>query len=263
MELIDNLSDYRIEAFKDLKQKAILNSNINSAEIYFIAEGEKVVSRILNSNYKILSVFALEQYYSKYEALINKHEIPQSMRFYCNKELMNQVIGFKVHTGIMAKVKQPNFVELSDLETPIVILNSIVNSENVGSIVRNAAAFNIKSLIFDNSTSSPYLRRAVRVSMGNVINIKIHKSNDLISTINTLKAMGIEVISAELSDKALNINEHPIYKNSAIILGNEGNGIEQAVLDVSSKIIFIPINPEVPSLNVAATSAILFNSIKN
>ena len=84
---------------------------------------------------------------------------------------MNKIVGFKLHSGVMAIGKQPVDVNLSELESPVVVMNGIINSENVGSIIRNCAAFGFESIITDKQTSSPYLRRAVRVSMGAVLNI--------------------------------------------------------------------------------------------
>ena len=100
---------------------------------------------------------------------------------------MNSIIGFKLHTGIIAICKQPEPTKIDPLSSPVVILNGIINSENVGSIVRNCSAFGINSLISNKQTSSPFLRRAVWVSMGAVFGLNYYYTYNLEETINELK----------------------------------------------------------------------------
>ena len=103
--------------------------------------------------------------------MIKEHNIPEDQQFITSKSLMKEIVGFKIHTGIMAMAKQPAFVPLTDLSDTIAAVDNVVDAENIGSIIRNTAAFNYDSFLFSNSSASPYLRRSVRVSMGTIFNI--------------------------------------------------------------------------------------------
>jgi|DewCreStandDraft_4_1066084.scaffolds.fasta_scaffold00225_81 tRNA G18 (ribose-2'-O)-methylase SpoU len=229
----------------------------------FIAEGERVVCKLLNSDLEVVSLFATSKYYEKYGEKIKGKNIPDDQMYVASKEIMEQVVGFRVHTGIMALAKQPEDTELCKLSNKIVVLNGVIDSENVGSIVRNSVAFGFDSLIYDNHSSCPYLRRAVRVSMGSVFHLKVHRSNNLYLTINELKKMGYEIISAELCDGAIPINELSLSNKVVIIFGSEGYGISEDILSLSDKIVFIPISKNINSLNVASSSSIILYYLAN
>jgi tRNA G18 (ribose-2'-O)-methylase SpoU len=177
---------------------------------------------------------------------------------------MEEIVGYKLHSGIMAIARQPEPASLSELNSPIIILNGIVNSENVGSIVRNSAAFGINSIIVDKYTSPPFLRRAARVSMGTLIDINFHSSLDLIQTIKELKENYFyKIVSAEINNNSIEINKFIFPEKFALIFGNEGHGISQELLEVSDYIVKISISENVPSLNVATTSGVFLYLIKN
>ena len=157
----------------------------------------------------------------------------------------------------MAIVRQPEDSTLRELNSPIVILNSIIDSENIGSIVRNCAAFGIDSLICDRYSASPYLRRAVRVSMGTICSMKVHRSESLSETIQELKNLNYKIIAAELDDKSISIHDFKFPSNCGIIFGSENKGILPDILAQCDYILSIPITDRIESLNVAASSAVV------
>lgn len=85
-------------------------------------------------------------------------------------------------------------------------MNNIINSDNVGGIIRNAVGFGFTSILADNATSCPYLRRAVRVSMGYISKANISIQNNLVDTLITLK------IKAAISFVQKYLNDHIICK---------------------------------------------------
>ncbi|OGU15633.1 MAG: hypothetical protein A2X61_12065 [Ignavibacteria bacterium GWB2_35_12] len=174
---------------------------------------------------------------------------------------MNKIVGFKLHSGVMAIGKQPVDVNLSELESPVVVMNGIINSENVGSIIRNCAAFGFESIITDKQTSSPYLRRAVRVSMGAVLNMKIHFSENLSDDLQKLKDSNFKIFSAEINDNSIPISQVEIPDKCAIVFGSEGRGINNEILGISDFTVHIPITAQVNSINVASSSAVILSKI--
>lgn len=252
MVFINNIEDDRIKYYRSLRFTPPLHTN----DSVFIAESEKVIIQLLKSNIEVLSLFLTLEHYNKHKELISTKNIDESMIFIADKEIMENIVGFNIHCGMMAMGKQPRLANLNELTFPLVILNNIINSENIGSIIRNCAGFNIHSIIYDNKTANPYLRRSVKVSVGNIFNMKIYKSDNLSDTIEFLKSHKIEVIAAEITSISNSILEHNFHKNSAIVFGSEGNGIETNILNQCSKVLHIPINPAISSLNVSVSSAI-------
>lgn len=256
---IVNADDSRISYYRSLKFTPVLHTENN----LFIAEGRRVVEKLLKSNLEIVSFFATDEFYDIYSSLIKEHNIPEDQQFITSKSLMKEIVGFKIHTGIMAMAKQPAFVPLTDLSDTIAAVDNVVDAENIGSIIRNTAAFNYDSFLFSNSSASPYLRRSVRVSMGTIFNIKVSYTTDFIQTLKELQSSGYTIISAEINNNSINVYDYKFPKKKVIIFGNEANGISQEVLNISDAVLHIPINENVPSINVAATSAVFLNLLQH
>lgn len=258
MIFIENIDDPRIAKFKQLKKLTVENKFGNN----FVAESEKVVLKLLNSDLNTLQIFAKKEFVDKNYNLI-KSKIDDNNIFFSNKEIMSEIVGFKMHTGVLALAEIPINYTLDDLNNRIIILNNIIDAENVGSIIRNALGFGFDSFILDHSTCSPYLRRTVRVSMGAVFESKFHISTNLIDTIRHLKLENYVIFACENIDGASKFNSINYENRFALIFGNEGNGIENEILKLSDKILKIPISSAIDSLNVSSSSAIVLNYIYN
>ncbi len=254
---ITNINDSRIELYKSLRftPKSHTEANV------FVAEAEKVVLKMLESSIEPVSIFAVPEFYSKYPDLIELKKFPEDNLFTANKEFMNEIVGFRIHSGIMAIGKIPSDTPIIELDSKIVVLNGIIDAENVGAIVRNCAAFGFNSIIIDEKSSSPYLRRAVRVSMGNVFEIKVHHSRDIIVTIKELKRNGSQIVVAEICDESIALEKVSFSDKYCLIFGSEGNGIDPKIFDLCHQIVHIPISKNVPSINVAASSAVFLNHL--
>ncbi|TGN20246.1 TrmH family RNA methyltransferase [Leptospira idonii] len=229
---------------------------------YFIADNEKTVVRLLESSLEVVSIFSIEKYLSKHKRLIStKISNPNSI-FVADRSVFESTIGFSVHQGMMAVAKKP---ELNDpnLSFPIIVCNRIFDAENIGSIIRTSAAFGISSLLLDKKSSFPYLRRSVRVSMGNIFSQKIFQTDSLGSTIEGYKAKNIPVIGMSLprNDQELArsfslIEEFRFPERFLLVLGNEAEGIDPDILRLCDRLIYIPMKNGVDSLNVSHSLAV-------
>ncbi len=178
--------------------------------------------------------------------------------FTADKRVMSEIVGFRLHQGIMAIGVEPKQPLLDQLSLPIVALDGIVNSENVGAIVRNCAAFGVKSLLVQANGSSPYMRRAVRVSMGTIFATEVFHTESLPDVLSSIRATrNAAIIAAENVNSALSLSEYDFPRDFVLIIGSERYGVSRDVLEVCDLSLAIPINPRVSSINAAAASAVL------
>jgi len=255
--LIDSPDDPRIIQYRSMRDNIIDKNGSN----LFVAEGDKVVEKLLKSDLIIHSLLARKSFYDEFSQLIaNRKDV---LPYYAEEEILQSIIGFRMHTGVMAIAEKPKNCKIDDLSEQIICLNSIVDSENVGSIIRNATAFGFDSIIFDNSSSSPYLRRAVRVSMGSVFSHKIFKSANLENDLLFLKSQGYTIIAAEITGYSESLFNFNFPEKFVLIFGNEAQGIDDTILSISDKILHIPISNNIESLNVASSSAIFMANVRN
>ena len=256
---IEDINDERISLYKSLR----FTPKSHTDAKLFVAEGEKVVLKLLKSTLETVSIFAVSEFYDTQHYLSYFRKISPENLFTADLNLMNQIVGFRIHSGVMALGKIPDDTAISSLEDKIIILNGIVDAENVGAIVRNCAAFGFNSLIADESSSSPYLRRAVRVSMGNVFDMKLNHCRDLKSTISVLAKNGYRIIAGEICGNSVPLDKADFGDKYCIIFGSEGKGINQDILNLCDTIVHIPISDKVPSINVAASSAVFMHYLQN
>lgn len=256
---IQDISAPELEAYRSLKG----TPKFHSESGIFIAEGKKVVLKLLNSRLQTISILAVEEFYKEYQELIENSGVKPEFLFTADKPEIEKIVGFKLHTGIMAIGKQPGQATLREMNSPICILSGVVDSENVGAIARNCAAFGCDSLIIDPASSSPFLRRAIRVSMGAIFDMKYLRTSDLSKTILELKNREFEVIAAEICKGSKSILTHEFRERRAIIFGSESLGISPEILKIADNVLHIPITDKIPSINVAATSGIFLFFLRN
>jgi tRNA G18 (ribose-2'-O)-methylase SpoU len=233
----------------------------------FVAEGEKVVRRLLESPLELLSALMTPEWLEKYrERLIARPEhIPV---FVGEKEMLEKIVGFNLHQGIMALGKIPVPANLHSLllTTPsphmFVALEGLTNSENLGVLVRNCAAFGVQAVLVGETSSSPYLRRAVRNSMGTVFTIPIVHCTSLVETLSFLRdTHRFSIIAAHPHAEKQTIHQTDFSGHCCIVFGSEGNGISLQVLAACDGVAAIPMHHSVDSLNVASASAVFLYEV--
>lgn len=229
----------------------------------FVAEGEKVVRRLLASKLTVLSLLITPE---RFDQLKRAQEISQQAAFtvfLAEKAILETIVGYNLHQGIMAVAKVPEEPTLERLLNGIskpyllVALDGLVNSENVGVIVRNCAAFSVDAILVGETSSSPYLRRAVRNSMGAVFQIPVIHAGDLAASLRDLAERHRTKVLATLPHGRSFIHQADLSGNVCLVLGNEGDGVSQRILDACSGHIAIPMSSGIDSLNVASASAVL------
>lgn len=245
---IESIEDNNISEFLSLKDKALKEEN------KLIVESEKVVRKLLSSRYEVLKIFATEEFYNEnYEEL----GLEKYLCFQGDKNLMQSIVGHKLHHGVMALATRPEFVPLAELDDKILVFNGLTSPENIGTMIRNTAAFNINSVIIDSKTCSPYVRRCIRVSMGNIFKVKVHRTNNLQETIRTLQSNNYKIYGTANQSGATDLPSALISSKGAMIIGSEGHGMEKNIIESCDEILRIPINEEVAHLNAACSSAIV------
>jgi tRNA G18 (ribose-2'-O)-methylase SpoU len=191
--------------------------------------------------------------------------------YIATKALVENVVGFNLHQGLMAVAECPPEPSLDELvnrsngraaEGLYVALDGLVNSENVGVVVRNAAAFEVDGIICGESSSSPYLRRAVRTSMGAVFSMSVFHPPSLGELLTRLReGSGMRVLAADASAGS-SAWETDLRGRLCIVLGNEGEGISPAIREVCDGAVAIPMGGGTDSLNVGSASAALLSEIR-
>ena len=255
---VDSLDIPELEPYRTLKRPLE-----HRAAGFFIAEGEKVVHRLLLSSLRIRSILLTEQWLDVYRRLIDaRTERPDIL--IAEKKVMEGIVGFELHKGIMAMADVPDTFTIEEVtrkSSPpflFVAVDGIMNSENLGVIVRNCASFGVTALLVGENSCDPYLRRAVRNSMGNIFDLPIVRLSKIPDELARLRASWeITVIGAHPHPESRVIGRVDLTSSCCLVLGAEGHGISDGVLKACDFTATVPMQKGVDSLNVASASAVL------
>ena len=138
-----------------------------------------------------------------------------------------------------------------------ILLSSIRDPGNLGTILRSAGAFGASAVILSDDCADVYHPRAVRAAMGAVFRVPTVRVFDAVAAVGALRACGRRVYAAELRDGALPLDEINTASSDVFIIGNEGHGIPVELSAACNGSVYLPIAPEAESLNAAAAAAIL------
>jgi tRNA G18 (ribose-2'-O)-methylase SpoU len=234
----------------------------------FVAEGEKVVRQLLGSTLDVVSLLLTPEWLEVYRSTLEVRS-GSAQIFVAPKSAVESIVGFHLHQGIMAVARIPKPPSLTEtLEQShhpqlLVAVDGLTNAENLGVLVRNCAAFDVDALLVGETSSSPYLRRAVRNSMGTVFRLPVVQLSDLIGAINEMRsAHGIYVIAAHPHTDQKVLQRASFGGDCCVVFGSEGGGVSADVLAACDESVAIPMKDGVDSLNVASASAVFLYEIQ-
>jgi tRNA G18 (ribose-2'-O)-methylase SpoU len=241
--------------------RTLRRSDGNVPEGCFIGDGRKVVRRMLESDLKLRTVVLTEKWLEFLKPALARRTEPDLRVLVVGREVVDGIIGYKVHQGVMALAEIPAAPRLEDLTTAanplIVALDGVADAENVGAIVRTCAAFGVTGLIVGPQTCSPWVRRAVRVSLGGVLRVPVHASGDLPAALRALDGKGVASYAAHIHGENRASWETDLARPSCLVLGGEADGVSGPVIAACRHIVYIPMAPGWDCLNVTASAAAL------
>ncbi len=227
----------------------------------FVAEGEKVVRRLLESPFAVTSVLMPEKWLGELEPLLRAR--PEDIAvFVADKSLLETLTGFSMYQGLLALGKVPapasleRVLETSPLPRLFAAVDGLSSAENMGVVVRNCAAFRVQALLVGETCSSPYLRRAVRSSMGTIFQLPILESANLAELLRRLKSANLRCIAAHPHVEGRTLSQCDLRRDCCLVFGSEGYGISESVLAACDEAVAVPMPPGIDSLNVGSAAAV-------
>jgi tRNA G18 (ribose-2'-O)-methylase SpoU len=226
----------------------------------FVAEGAKVVRRLLESRFIVRSVLMPEKWLAELQPLIESRAEPVHV-FLAPKKLLENLTGFSMYQGLLAVGQVPEQRTLEQvLDTaprPLLLAaaDGLSSAENVGTMVRNCAAFGANALITSPTCASPFLRRAVRSSMGTIFNLPVVEAPDVSAALRFLKTRGVYCVAAHPHRHDVTLSRAKLQDCCCLLFGSEDAGIRPELLDLCDQAVAIPMTPDVDSLNVSSAAA--------
>lgn len=263
---ITSLAAPELEAYGTLTE-AQLRNRLEPAKGLFIAESPKVISVALDAGLEPVSLLC-ERKHIEGDARHIIERCPKEMPVYTgSRELLAQLTGYTLTRGVLCAMRRPVMPppeEICKNARRVVVLHGVCDTTNVGAIFRSAAALGMDAVLMTRDSCDPLNRRAVRVSMGSVFLVPWTwldaEDGTPAGTIHKLQSMGFLTAAMALRHDNISIDDPRLKATDrlALIMGTEGDGLPQAVIDAADYVVKIPMHHGVDSLNVGNAAAIAF-----
>jgi tRNA G18 (ribose-2'-O)-methylase SpoU len=288
--LVQSIDDPRLACYRQLNER-----NLTRQSGLFIAEGEKVVERLIGSPFEVASILAEPAYAMRYAV-----RLPSATPVYvATQELLEATIGFNFHRGVVAcgrrragmgvaellsslfvgndgvKERMSEGRAATGIVTPsllhsfspspsnsrpatLVICPEVHDPTNLGGIIRTAAAFGCCGVVLGEQCADPFSRRVLRVSMGAALQVPIALSRDLPADLAPIAATGFELLATVVGDAGAEpLAAGRRSARTAVLFGSEGHGLSAECLAQCHRRVTIPMQLGVDSLNVAVAAAVV------
>lgn len=234
--MIESVDNNRIKELRKLKEK-----KYRDKEKLFLVEGEHLVLEAYKSN-------CLK------EVILCDRDIDLDIeKIYVSEKVMNSLseLPSKVDIIGVCYIKDNEL----DLDSPVLILDGVQDPGNLGAVIRSSVAFNIKNIVLSKTSVDLYNTKVLRSAQGMNFHLNIVRE-DLVNLINELKQNNYVIYGTDVINgiDIKNVRKDGKY---AIIMGNEGNGISDEIKKLVDKNIYIKMNENCESLNVAVSASII------
>lgn len=258
-EVITSKSNEKAKFIKSLNEKKGRQKNN-----CFYLEGIKVVNEVLDRKEAINILFIacskeILENVNGGNNILERLENCKDLEIVCfSKEVFEILTDTKTPQGILAVIEIPEYNKLN-FEGNILVLDKVQDAGNIGTIIRSADAFGIKTIVCTKGTVDVYSPKVLRSTMGSILREQIIYIND----IKKIKDLGYTVVGSVLDEKSISLEKLKISKKMAFVMGNEANGISDDIKKQCDIFVKIPMSGNAESLNVAvATSIILYKQFE-
>lgn len=233
------------------------NKKFREAEGKYIIEGIRFVEEAIKEN--IINYILFSQ---KLFATSNPE---RAMAIDCNKyeiedELLKELCGTENPQGILAIVSKKNYDFLDIKNDFVIIADGIQDPGNLGTIIRTADAAGAGGVIITKGTVDVYNDKTLRSTMGSIFHIPLIFAENFNELSIALKGLGYNIYAASLEGSKY-IYDCNFENKTAIIIGNEANGIPAEHMEAVTQRIKIPMPGKAESLNAAAAAAVIIYEV--
>ena len=293
---VNSLTAPGLEVYSTLTE-AQLRNKLEPEKGLFIVESPKVIKVALDAGLEPVSLLC-ERKHIEGDARDIIERCPSDMLVYTgSRALLAQLTGYTLTRGVLCAMRRPKPLppeEVCKDARRIVVLHGVCDTTNIGAIFRSAAALGMDAVLLPRDSCDPLNRRAVRVSMGSVFLVpwtwldppqpsllrgkgqggkgqedcsgswySLAPCPSPLAPLGELERvshMGFLTAAMALRHDNISISDERLKQTPrhALIMGTEGDGLPEAVIDAADFVVKIPMHHGVDSLNVGNAAAIAF-----
>ena len=252
MDKISARNNDKIKEAVKLKQR-----KARSASSLFCFEGIKLYYEAIAASISFVDIFVTEEAYEHYGLANTPHAALMTL---VSDSVFDKITHEQAPDGIFCVAKKWTYPKPAG-ETKMLI-SSVRDPGNVGTIIRSALAFGLGELILSSDCADIFSYKVIRSSMGACFKQSIKISQSLFEEIDNLKNCGYNLIAASLSEKSYPLEPSLLNSKCCFVIGNEGHGLEKEIIAACQEEVVIPISAQSESLNASIAASILMWEMK-
>lgn len=251
MREIQAAKNNKIKALKKLHQRKYRNQSED-----YLLEGYHLIEEAAKAHAEIKEIFLDKRGLRLWQEWVENHQFTY---YLLSDEAMKALSEQPAPQGIIALVqKSSNFP--SDFSGKWLLLDNVQDPGNVGTIVRTADAAGFDGIFLGQGTADEYSPKVLRSMQGSQFHLPIF-SGDLTEVIAEFQKIDSKIYGTKLDPAAISYNEVQKNEDFALILGNEGQGVAEDLLQLTDQNLYIPIYGKAESLNVGVAAGILMYAL--
>lgn len=241
MDVITSLENKKIKQYSKLLLK-----KYREEQDLFLVEGEHLVEEAAKTNH-LVEVFATEHVSTTYD-------VPTT---YVSYDVIKKLSATQTPQNIIGVCRKKTEKEIG---SRVLLLDDLQDPGNVGTIIRSCVAFGFDTLILSSNTVDLYNDKVIRASEGMLFHLNILK-RAISPTIDELKQNGFTIYGTSVVD-GKDIKSVTKQNKMAFVIGNEGAGVNQKILEKCDEMVYITMQKTCESLNAGVAASILMYEIE-
>lgn len=229
-----------------------------------LIDGGKLCMDAVNTGHSLLELWITETAAEKYNDEFSFLSSSAKETFIVKDFAAERISQLKSPQGIWGIFECPGWSETESFRgfRRVLGICGVQNPENAGAMIRTAAALGFDGAILSEDCSDIWSPRAIRAGALSQMNIAVSKTSDFAYTVKQFNDMGFETYAAALKENAESVESAPKDGKIMLIIGNEGHGLPEEVIEECSRSIYLPMYNNVESLNANAAAAIMIWEFK-
>lgn len=248
--MITSTSNPQIKRLLQLQNK----SKARNEEKVFVVEGLRMYSEVPEKD--VEKVYISESLYNRKKQDLKLEKFPYEI---LSDNVFKHVSDTKTPQGILCIIRQKKYEleELFQTENPhFIVLDNLQDPGNLGTIIRTAEAAGVTAVLMSRDTVDIYNPKTIRSTMGSIYRMPFLYVEDLVELLKCFREKGIHSYAAHLEGKQ-SYDKEDYSRGTAILIGNEGNGLREEVAQNADIYVQIPMCGKVESLNAAIAASVL------
>ncbi|MBO5929769.1 MAG: RNA methyltransferase [Clostridia bacterium] len=219
----------------------------------FLVEGLRACREVVSSDFLVESVIMTEEFFDTHG-----QDFQSLSCIVTTDAILAWLCDTKTPQGVLAVVHLPKACTME--KNRYIYCDCIQDPGNAGTIIRSADAFGFDGVIFSCGSVDVFSPKVIRATMGSVFHIDVMTEAN-VALLTKAKQAGFFVTASALHGASVDVQSMTRKNKQIFVVGNEGNGVSDAVLSLSDEIVHIPMQGAAESLNAGVAASILMYEV--